>query len=67
MFKPYEKMHSTAENAGKIAASLDVGSLILYHGSDNDLIHRKENYRKEASKHFHGNIYVPDDLDVIAL
>ena len=67
VFKPYEKMHSTAENAGKIAASLDVGSLILYHGSDNDLIHRKENYRKEASKHFHGNIYVPDDLDVIAL
>lgn len=67
VFKPYEKKHSTAGNAGKIAASLEAGSLILYHGSDNDLTHRKENYTKEAAKYFHGKIYVPDDLDVIEL
>lgn len=66
-FKPYEKKHSTAADAAKIAESLHVGNLVLYHGSDNDLTHRKERYSEEAKQYFQGNVYVPDDLDVIRL
>ena len=65
--KPYEKKHSTVKNAAEIAASLQVHNLVLYHGGDNDLHNRKENYTKEAMQYFHEKIYVPDDLDVIAL
>lgn len=67
IFKPYEKKHSTAGNAAKIAESLAVGNLILYHGSDNDLANRKADYTKEAKQYFHGEVYVPDDFDCIVL
>lgn len=67
IFKPYEKKHSTVKDAAKIAASLDAGSLVLYHGNDKELPHRKENYTREAQQYFHGQVYAPDDLDVIAL
>lgn len=42
-------------------------NLILYHASDNDLENRKRLYTEEAKQYFNGNIYVPDDLDVIEL
>lgn len=67
IFKPYEKMHSTAKTASKIATSLNVKNLILYHASDNDLENRKKLYTKEAKEYFKGNIFVPDDLDIIEL
>lgn len=67
IFNPYEKKHSTVKNAARIAESLQAGSLVLYHGSDNDLAHRKEKYANEAKQYFHGTVYVPDDLDVIEL
>lgn len=65
--KPYEKKHSTVKTASQIATSLHVKNLILYHGNDRDISHRKENYTKEAKQYFNGNIYVPDDLDIIKL
>lgn len=65
--KPYEKMHSTAKTASKIAESLKVKNLILYHANDKDLKNRKRLYTEEARQYFSGNIYVPDDLDVIKL
>jgi len=67
IFKPYEKMHSTAKTASKIAMNLNVKNLILYHTSDNNLKNRKKLYTKEAQEYFKGNIYVPDDLDIIEL
>jgi ribonuclease Z len=67
IFKPYEKMHSTVKTAAQIASRLDVKNLVLYHTSDNDLKNRKTAYTKEAKEYFSGNIYVPDDLDVIEL
>ncbi len=67
IFKPYEKMHSTAKMASKIAMNLNVKNLILYHTSDNDLKNRKKLYTQEAQEYFKGNIYVPDDLDIIEL
>ena len=67
IFKPYEKMHSTVKTASEIGASLNVKNLLLYHASDNDLENRKRLYTEEAKRYFNGNIYVPDDLDVIEL
>ena len=67
IFKPYEKMHSTVKTASEIAESLNVKNLVLYHASDNDLKNRKKLYTKEAQQYFKGNIYVPDDLDIIEL
>lgn len=66
-FRPYEKRHSTALDAGKDAEKLNVKNLILYHTEDSDLEHRKERYTSEARAAFHGNVYIPDDLEVIKL
>ncbi len=66
-FKPYEKSHSTALDAGKLAAQLNVKNLILYHTEEKTLATRKENYTREAALHFSGRVVVPDDLESIPL
>lgn len=66
-FKPYEKCHSTALDAGKLAAELGVKNLILYHTEEKTLDNRRENYTREAAENFKGRIFVPDDLEVILL
>lgn len=66
-FKPYEKCHSTALDAGKLAEELGVKNLILYHMEEKTLANRKENYTREAAENFKGRIFVPDDLEVIEL
>lgn len=66
-FKPYEKCHSTALDAGKLAEELGVKNLILYHTEEKTLANRKENYTREAAENFKGRIFVPDDLEVILL
>ena len=65
--KPGKKGHSTVKEAAGYAASLKVDTLILIHGNDNDLAHRKEKYIAEASEAFSGRIFAPNDLDVIEL
>ena len=68
IFKPYEKNHSTAKDAAEIAESLQVKNLVLYHTEDKDMEHRKENYTKEARLYYtFGNVFVPEDLEVLAL
>lgn len=66
-FKPYEKCHSTALDAGKLAAELGVKNLILYHTEEKTLLSRKEKYSQEAAEYFRGRVVVPDDLEVIEL
>ena len=66
-FKPYEKCHSTALDAGKLAEELGVKNLILYHTEEKTVDNRKENYTREAAENFKGRIFVPDDLEVILL
>ena len=66
-FKPYEKCHSTALDAGKLAEELGVKNLILYHTEEKTLANRKENYTRKAAENFKGRIFVPDDLEVIEL
>lgn len=67
IFKPYEKHHSTTKDAAKLAASLNVKNLVLWHTEEKRLENRKELYTKEAKMYFNGNIFVPDDLEVIEL
>lgn len=66
-FKPYEKHHSTALDAGRLAASLEVRHLLLYHTEDKSLSTRRQRYTAEAAQHFCGQIFVPDDLDSVSL
>lgn len=65
--KPYEKHHSTVKEASELAASLEVANLIMYHTEDTHIGDRKGLYINESREYFGGNIFVPDDLDVIEL
>lgn len=67
VFKPYEKNHSTALDAGKLAEELGIRNLILYHTEEKTIATRKENYTREAAEHFNGNIIVPEDLESIEI
>lgn len=67
VFKPYEKHHSTALEAGILANRLNVKNLLLYHTEDHNLDIRKEAYSEEASQNFKGKVFVPNDLEVINL
>jgi ribonuclease Z len=66
IFKPYEKHHSTALDAGELAQRLGVRGLLLYHTEDSGLAARKVRYSMEAGLKFQGSIYVPDDGEKIA-
>lgn len=66
-FRPYEKHHSTALDAGRLAARLDVKNLLLYHTEDETLSSRKQRYKAEVACEFRGSVYVPDDLEKIML
>ncbi len=66
-FHPYEKHHSTALDAGKLAAQLQVKNLLLYHTEDDTLETRRAAYTAEAATHFSGRIEVPDDLELLNL
>ena len=66
-FKPYEKHHSTALDAGRLAAELEVENLLLYHTEDETLSTRRVSYAAEAAKHFAGPVFVPDDGERIDL
>lgn len=66
-FKPYEKHHSTVKDAAQLAQSLSIPNLVLWHTEEVNLRERKKLYTKEGRKDYDGNLYVPDDLDVIKL
>lgn len=65
VFKPYEKHHSTALEAGALAEKLNVKNLLLYHTEDRNLATRKKDYAEEALRNFSGKVIVPDDLEIV--
>lgn len=67
LFSPYEKHHSTALDAGRLAETLGVKNLVLYHTEDKSLVERKITYTREAASVFSGKVYVPEDLEKIEL
>ena len=67
IFHAYEKNHSTAKSASKVMNDLEVKNLILYHTEESHGNERKSLYTKEGKESFSGNIFVPDDLEIIKL
>ena len=66
-FKPYEKHHSTVKDACELAERLGVKNLLLYHTEDKNIKNRKELYTAEGRRYYHGNLYIPDDMETIEL
>ena len=66
-FQPYEKHHSTVKDACELAQALHVKNLVLYHTEDQNIKERKALYTKEGREYFHGNLFVPEDLECIKL
>ena len=67
IFRAYQKNHSTVKSASEVMNSLDVKNLILYHTEESHGNERKKLYTQEAKETFRGNIYVPDDFEIIEL
>ncbi len=65
IFRPYEKHHGTALDAGKLAEALNVKNLLLYHTEDTHLATRRETYTVEAKRNFSGHVHVPDDIETV--
>jgi ribonuclease Z len=66
-FRPYEKNHTMVKDVAQLAERLEVANLLLYHTEDSDIPHRKMRYTAEAAAYYRGNIFVPEDLEVITL
>ena len=66
-FKPYEKHHSTVKEACQLAEKLRIPNLLLYHTEETHLPERKRLYTEEGAAYYHGNLYVPDDLETFEL
>lgn len=66
-YKPKEKNHDTVKSASIKAENLGVKNLVLWHTQENLGADRKEKYTKEAKENFTGNVYVPNDLEIIEL
>lgn len=64
-FKPYEKHHSTVKDACELAQTLEIPNLVLWHTEDKDMEHRQEKYLKEGKQYYTGNLYIPEDQDVL--
>lgn len=65
--KVYEKHHCTVKDACETAEKLEIENLLLYHTEDENLAERKKLYTQEGKKYFSGNLFVPDDLDVLTI
>lgn len=40
---------------------------MIYHTEDKNILRRKEPYTEEGKQYFHGNLFIPNDLEVIEL
>jgi len=67
VFKPYEKHHSTVKEACELAQELGIPHLVIWHTEDKHIADRKRLYSEEGKAYYTGDLYVPDDLDVIEL
>ena len=67
VFDPYEKHHSTVKDACELAEKLNIRNLLLYHTEDKNLLERKKLYLAEGSRYYHGNLFVPEDLESLEL
>ena len=67
IFKPYEKHHSTVKDACELASELQIPNLVLWHTEDRSINSRKKRYLAEGIQYYNGNLYVPDDQEILNL
>lgn len=67
VFDPYGRSHCTVKDACETAEKLNAKNLVIYHTEDRNIRNRKVLYTEEGQQYYHGNIVVPDDLEVIEL
>ena len=65
IFSPYEKHHSTVKDACILAEQLNIKNLVLYHTEDKNIQNRKTLYKNEGKQYYSGNLFIPNDLEVI--
>lgn len=66
-FKPYEKHHGTVIDTCTLARQMMAENLVMLHTEDSHLKKRKELYTNEGRPYFTGNLYIPDDGEIIDL
>lgn len=66
-YQAYAKHHSTVRDACHLAEQLHVRNLLLYHTEDDHLEGRRELYLQEGQQVYHGNLYIPFDLESIEI
>lgn len=57
--------HSTVKFVANLCERLNVKNVILSHTIDTNLQNRKQDFTEDAKKYFKGNVFVPDDLEII--
>lgn len=67
-FKPHEKYHSTARDAGKAAHEVGAERLITVHMEDDTLETRKALYARDIrDSGYEGKVFIPHDFDILDL
>lgn len=66
-FQAREHGHDTVKSASLKAQKIQAKNLVLWHTAENLGKERKEKYTQEAKENFDGNVYVPNDLEIIEL
>ena len=67
-YNPIQKHHhSTVKFVAELCKELNVKNVIMSHTVDTDLENRKKLFTEDAHKYYGGNVFVPDDLEVIEI
>lgn len=67
IFKAYQKNHSTVKSTCETMEKLNVKNLILYHTEESHGETKKELYYDEGKQYYSGNLYIPDELEIIEI
>ena len=67
-YNPIQKHHhSTVKFVAELCKELNVKNVIMSHTVDTDLENRKILFTEDAHKYYNGNVFVPNDLEVIEI
>lgn len=67
IYEPRKRNHDTVKSVGLKAQNLGIKNLVIWHTLENLGKDRKNRYMKEAKENFSGNVFVPNDLEIIDL
>lgn len=59
--------HSTVKFVAELCERLNVQNVIMAHTIDTNLENRKKEFTEDAKLYFNGNVFVPDDLEIIEI